>query len=113
VIALNRPEGQARKEAGQQLALSFDAEWRDEIMVEFRAWLEAQRAAGHSTVTIEAFRAQTRNHPPRPQAWGSMTTLACRKGLIAPAPDGFGGQRMVKAAAPRTHSHPIGLWEIA
>ncbi len=45
-LTLNRPEGQARKDAGQQLALSFDAEWREEILVEFRAWLDKQRAAG-------------------------------------------------------------------
>ena len=54
-----------------------------------------------------AFRAQAKNAPPTSKAWGSLPRLALRRGLIQPT------DRYIKAAAPRTRSHPVRVWGIA
>jgi hypothetical protein len=97
--------GNAAKFAGQQLTLDVNTEWKHAVMVELRAWLERQKAAGTTHMTMEAFRAVARNQPSSHKAWGAMTTAAKHAGLIE-----FDGY--VRAQSVKTHAHPIGHWRI-
>lgn len=95
----------AAKLSGQQLTLDVNTEWKHNVMVELRAWLDRQKAAGHTHMTMEEFRAVARNQPSTHKAWGAMTTAAKHAGLIE-----FDGY--VRALSVKTHSHPIGRWRI-
>lgn len=113
MLTLNRPLGAALKADGQQAAFEFSGKWRDTVVDEFGAWVATQKAAGFRTVTIEAFRAQTNNAPESHKAWGSLPATLCKAGLIAPDLDADGNPRYVRAAAPKTHAHPVRLWRVA
>lgn len=109
---LNTAHGARLKEEGMQLALQFAGEWKDAVLLEFRGWLAVQKAMGLRWITVEQFRAQSKNQPPTHFAWGSMPRLAIAAGLIAPkwaAPD---VQARVRAASPKTHNHEVKCWDI-
>jgi hypothetical protein len=108
--ALDAARGQALKDSGQQLALQFAGEWRDRVLAELQAWLAVEKARGTKTFTFEMFRSQAKSIPTKHQAWGSLASLACKRGLTAPALDQFGEQRTVKAASPLTRRHRICVW---
>jgi hypothetical protein len=111
VQQLDRARGEALKREGQQLALSFAGDdWRDRVLSELEAWLAVEKARGTKTFTFEQFRSQAKAHPERHQSWGALATLACKRGLTAPALDQYGEQRTVKAASAKTHSHRICVW---
>ena len=105
-MILDAQRGAALKERGQQIALDFAGPWADAVLLEFRGWLAVEKAKGAKTITVEQFRAVARNQPPSSAAWGSVPRLACKAGLIAPTGE------YVKAAAVRTRSHPVALWQI-
>lgn len=112
-LTLDRAKGDIRKADGMQLALDFAGlEWAERIVAEFRAWAAEQKAAGFTTVTIEAFRAQTLTQPSSAKAWGSVPGLLCKAGIVAPNCRPDGSAIMVNAAAPRTHGHPIRTWRL-
>lgn len=100
------------KHAGQQLALDFSGEWKDDVIVAFAGWVAMQKAKGLRSITIEQFRASTTLQPHSHKAWGALPRILVAKGLIRPALDGEGQQRYQRAAAPKTHAHPVAVWEI-
>lgn len=112
MLHLDAAAGAALKDAGQQLALDFAGDWKDSIVVEFTGWLAIQRAMGLKTITIEQFRAQTRNQPPSHKAWGALPKMLQARGLIRVSLNREGEPRRQRAAAPRTHAHPVLVWEI-
>jgi hypothetical protein len=111
-LVLNRPLGRALKEEGMQRALEFSGAWKDTILADFKTWLEKQQALGCTTVTVEAFRAQSNNQPSTHFAWGALPNMALKAGLIAPEWAAPGLQARVKAAAPKTHAHEVKLWRL-
>lgn len=104
-MTLSAVQGVNAKLAGQQLTLDVNTEWKHNVMVELRAWLDHQKEAGNTHMTMEAFRSVARNQPSTHKAWGAMTTAAKHAGLIE-----FDGY--VRALSVKTHSHPIGRWRI-
>jgi hypothetical protein len=110
---LDAPEGERLKAEGQQLALDWSGDWIDRAVLEFAGWLTVQRAMGMRVVTIEQFRAQAKAHPRSSNAWGALPRVLVARGLIKPSLNSEGEQRRQKAAAPKTHSHPVLCWEIA
>lgn len=111
-LVLNRPQGQALKEEGMQLALTFSGEWKDLVLDEFAAWIATQKALGETVVTIESFRSQCKTHPVSHYAWGSLPGMAQRAGLIAPFFVAPGIQGRVRAAAPLTRCHEVKQWQV-
>jgi hypothetical protein len=102
-----------RKADGQQRALEFEGdEWIVRASEEFAKWLGEQKARGFKTITVEEFRAQAKNQPLSHKAWGALPRLLCKAGLIAPA-FGADGERLYRrAAAPKTHAHPVAVWRV-
>lgn len=109
-ILLNPQESQRRKEAGQQLALDIDESWRGRIVEEFRTWAAKRAAMGLRVATIEEFRADTTCQPHTPKAWGALPRLLVKAGLIRPQMHPDGSPVYVKAAAVKTHAHPVRQW---
>ena len=105
-VTLDPERGEALKIRGQQLALDLAGDWAERVVLEFRGWAAIEKARGMRTCTIEAFRAEARNQPPSHKAWGSLPRLLVKAGLITPT----GEYR--KAAAPKTHCHPVALWRL-
>jgi hypothetical protein len=112
-MQLNRPLGHALKREGMQAALDFSGEaWAQQVVDEFREWAAEQKALGFKTVTIESFRAQSTNPPASHKAWGSVPRLLCKAGLVAEHTDEAGNPIYTRAAAPRTHAHPVRVWRL-
>lgn len=109
-MELDRQQGEALKERGQQLVLDWAGDWTERVLVELQGWLAMEKARGTKTFTMEMFRSQAKNLPDRHQSWGALTTVACKRGVIAPALDEYGEQRTVKAASPLTHRHRVCVW---
>jgi hypothetical protein len=112
-ILLDPQESQRRKEAGQQLALDIDQSWQERIVAEFKAWAAKRVAMGLRVATIEEFRASTVCQPQSHKAWGSLPRLLVKAGLIRPQTHPDGSPVYVKAAAVKTHSHPVRQWVLA
>lgn len=109
-ILLDPQEGQRRKAEGQQLALDIDESWADRMVAEFRAWAAKRVAMGLRVATIEEFRASTAYQPQSHKAWGSVPRLLVKAGLIRPQTHPDGSPVYVKAAAVKTHAHPVRQW---
>lgn len=107
---LDAAAGEALKEQGQQLALDFSGDWADEVVMAFRAWAAVEKARGLKSFTIEQFRAATSVQPESHKAWGALPSKLHRMGLIAPSLDESGEPRYQRAAAPKTHAHPVRVW---
>ena len=103
---LNLAEGLALKHAGQQLTLTFAGDWRDLVMDEFRQWVAERRQAGERFITIEQFRAEARSQPDSHKSWGGIVAKFVAAKLIQPT------DIYRRAASPRTHAHPVRVWEI-
>lgn len=99
------------KAQGVQLALELAGPWKETVVEEFRGWAAIQRARGETTCTIEQFRSQARQHPKSANAWGALPGKLVEAGLIRPSLNAEGEQRRRRAAAPKTHAHPVLLWE--
>lgn len=110
MTVLDAQRGAALKQAGMQLALDIEGDWLQRALAEFEAWLTVQKAMGHSTVTVEQFRAVAMNRPARHFAWGPFPVAACKAGLIEPEWIAPGHQMRVKAASVRTHGHEVKVW---
>lgn len=110
MLSLNAELGERLKADGMQAALEHSGPWQDDITAEFAAWAAKQKASGARVVAIEDFRAQAVNHPISHKAWGAAPQMFCKAGLIARATDASGSPRYVRAAAPKTHGHPVSLW---
>lgn len=104
---LDRRAGQALKEQGMQLALAFSGPWQDLMLGELREWIAEQKRLGIREITIEQFRAAAKTQPIDHHAWGSAPRMAMRAGLIRPT------DRYVRAAAVKTRSHPVRVYELA
>lgn len=111
-MLLDATASEAAKTAGMQLALTFSGAWQDEVIAELAGWLATEKARGTRTCTIEQFRAQCKTRPTSPNAWGSLPRMAAKAGLIARAVDSAGEPIYRKAAAPKTHAHPVGVYRI-
>lgn len=111
-MQLDAAVSEARKQAGMQLALDLANDWSERILEEFAAWLAKERERGIRRVTIEKFRAEAKNHPLSHKAWGSLPRLAMRAGLIRRALDDSGEPIYRRAAAPKTHAHPVAVYVI-
>ena len=112
-MQLDARAGQARKFDGMQIALNFSGDWPERVLSEFKAWAAVQRARGLRTVTIEQFRAETRCAPESHKAWGSLPRLALKAGVITENLGEDGLPRYQRAAAPKTHAHPVRVWGLA
>ena len=102
----------AGKEAGQQLALLFAVEWSSDVVKEFRNWSAKQKLMGQRTITIEQFRSQSNAVPNSHKAWGCLPRLLMQARLVRPAMTEDGEPRYMRAAAPKTHAHPVRLWRL-
>lgn len=111
-MQLDATASAARKDKGMQLALEFAGEWRERVLEEFTGWVAIQKARGLRTVTIEQFRAEAKNHPESHKAWGTLPAIAIRAGVIERALDASGEPIYRRAAAPKTHAHPVGVYLI-
>lgn len=109
-ILLDPQEGQRRKAEGQQLALDIDETWAERMVSEFRAWAARRVAMGLKVATIEEFRASTTCQPRTHKAWGSAPRLLVKAGLIRSQLHPDGSPVYVKAAAVKTHAHPVRQW---
>lgn len=112
-MTLDATAGREAKERGMQLAIEFAPEWRHEVVNELRAWLLIRKSQGHSTMTMEQFRAVAKTQPASHKAWGPLSLLAAKDGLIRQTmhPDGSPVYR--PAASVKTHAHPVKVWCIA
>lgn len=111
-MTLDAAASQQAKAAGQQLSILFDGEWRAAVLVELRAWLAMHRAQGHTNFTLEQFRHDAIAQPQSHKSWGSLPSIACREGLIAPMLHGDGSPVMRRAESVKTHAHPVRIWRI-
>lgn len=109
---LNAQSSRAGKERGQQLALDLSGEWRERVLLELQGWIAIHKARGNTTMTMEQFRAEARNHPESPKAWGPLPAVACKAGLIAPLTHPDGSPVMRRAESVKTHSHPVRVWSL-
>lgn len=112
-MTLNAAASRAAKDAGQQLALSFDADWKDRILLELRGWLAIHKAKGFSTMTFEQFRHEAKNAPASHKAWGALPKIACAAGLISPMNHPDGSPVMRQAESVKTHGHHVRVWAVA
>lgn len=101
------------KQAGMQLALDVQDDWKDRVLAELSAWISNQVAKGATEMTIEQFRAGAIHRPTSPKAWGPLAVLACKAGLIAPMthPDGSPVYRLAESV--KTHRHPVRAYRFA
>lgn len=111
-MLLDAKAGKAAKDAGMQLALDFAGqEWKERVIPAFAAWAAVQRFRGFKTCTIEAFRADNPGvHPESHKAWGSLPKLLLAARLIHEHLDERGQPIYRRAAAPKTHCHPVRTW---
>jgi hypothetical protein len=109
---LNPAQGEMFKDAGQALAMQAAGHWRMRAIDEFSRWLKTQKALGFQEITVEMFRAQANNHPASHKAWGALPRYLCEAGLIEPLLDAQRNPKYRRAAAPKTHAHPVRLWRI-
>jgi hypothetical protein len=111
-MILDAPQSAALKQHGQQLAIDFAGDWPERVLAELRGFLAVLKAKGLPTFTFEQFRAQAQNLPDKHQQWGALASMACKRGITAPALDEYGEQRTIKAASPRTHRHRVCVWRV-
>ncbi|CAB4158346.1 hypothetical protein UFOVP703_2 [uncultured Caudovirales phage] len=112
-MQLNPAESARRKDEGQQLALDWSGQaWPERVLEAFAAWAGVQKLRGLSTCTIEQLRAESRCHPESHKAWGALPRLLVAKGLVEPLLDGAGEPVYRRAAAPKTHAHPVRVWRL-
>lgn len=109
---LDAAESKRRKAEGQLVAITNAGDWREAVVTEARAWCQAQRARGLRTVTIEEFRAQATAQPESHKAWGSLPRILVAAGLLRPVLDAEGHAVYKRAASPKTHAHPVRVWEV-
>lgn len=109
---LDAAASQAAKAHGQQIALEFAGDWKEQVLMELRGWLAIHKARGHASMTFEKFRAEARNHPHSHKCWGALPAIACREGLIAPMKHADGSPVMRAAESIKTHGHPVRVWEV-
>lgn len=111
---LSSTASRAAKEHGQQIALEFAGDdWKDRVLIELQAWSAMRRAAGHTEMQMEQFRAEAKHQPPRPQAWGALATVAIKAGIIAPLTRDDGSAVYRAAESVKTHGHPVRVYSLA
>lgn len=111
-MRLDPVAGRAGKLEGQQCAL-FGAEvWVESVVDEFRAWAAQRERKCMLHFALEEFRAASSCHPPTHKAWGSLPRVLVAAGLIRGATTDAGDPVYRRAWAPKTHSHPVRVWEI-
>lgn len=111
-MRLNPAESARLKSEGQQLALDFSGPWARRVLEAFAAWAAVQKLRGLKTCTIEQFRAETACQPDTHKAWGALPRLLVANELIEPLLDGAGEPVYRRAAAPKTHAHPVRVWRL-
>lgn len=109
---LDARAGAELKEAGQQLALDFaGVEWQERVVYAFAAWAAVQRFKGLRTCTIEQFRAAHPEFKPEShKAWGALPRVLLKACLIHENLGADGEPQYRRAAAPKTHAHPVRVW---
>lgn len=109
---LDAAESARRKAEGRLVAITNAGAWREAVIAEASAWCKAQRARGLRTVTIEEFRAQAKVQPESHKAWGVLPRLLVAAGMLRPLIDAHGEPVYKRAASPKTHAHPVRVWEL-
>ena len=62
-----------------QMGLDVDVQFHETTLVEFRLWLDRQRAAGLDGFTLDQFRAESKSVPRTPNLWGTFATNVVNK----------------------------------
>jgi hypothetical protein len=100
--------GQARKEAGQQLALFHAGDWTDTAIACFVEFCKARKTSGQRSFKFEDFRGfAITSGLPSPvshKVWGALPRIAVKRGLIA-----WTGQH-APAQSAKTHGHYVKTW---
>lgn len=102
--------GRDLKVAGQAAALDAESEeWKDRTVFLFRVFVSQFRPGDR--FAMEDFRAyaDTCNHPAphTHHVWGSMPARYIKAGIQIKRTDQY-----LNASSPRTHGHPVRLWEV-
>jgi hypothetical protein len=102
--------GSALKDQGINRAIehaeSENPGWTDRTLVALREFCADLKAQGWKVFTLEEFRSTRFKDPPASHhAWGALASIAARRGIIK-----WAGEYR-NAVSPRTHSHPVRVWE--
>jgi hypothetical protein len=107
-MQLNAQAAQTAKDAGMQLALSFDEprrQWGHDMLDRLRVYCRIRKEEGLPEFVFEEFRAMAEQEgwplPASSNAWGALGSLARRKGVI----ENTGAY--VPARSVKTHGHPV------
>ena len=102
--------GQQLKQDGQQKVLSnHSAEFKAEMIELLKCFCKVSKAIGKKEFRMEHFRkfCEINNLiPNHPNFWGGFAGIAIKEGLIKPT------GRYEKAVSPKTHHHPVMVYEI-
>jgi hypothetical protein len=81
--------------------------WTDRTIVALREFCDQLKSERIFSMAIEDFRAtRYKDKPLSSNAWGSIPRIACRKGILRST----GSYR--QANSPKTHRHPVMVYEI-
>lgn len=102
--------GQQLKQDGQQKVLSnHSAEFKAEMINKLSYFCKSNKKSNINEFRIEHFRrfCEINNLiPNHPNFWGGFAGIAIKEGLIKPT------GRYEKAVSPKTHHHPVMVYEI-
>jgi len=103
--------GPALRDRGMQRAVDnaeqVSPRWTIETIGALKLFCEDMKAEGTRTFVMENFRAtQYKRKPASPNVWGSISLIAARLGIIR-----WTGEYR-NAKSPKTHAHPVKVWEI-
>ncbi len=102
--------GQQLKQDGQQKVLSnHSAEFKAEMINKLSFFCRVNKYCGIHEFRMERFRkfCEVKNLiPNHPNFWGGFVGMAIKEGLIKPT------GRYEKAVSPKTHHHPVMVYEI-
>lgn len=107
---VSKRTGKDLKEAGQAAALDAEAdEWKQKTLFLFRVYLSLFKAGDR--FAMEDFRAYAdcckHPSPHTHYVWGSLPAFLIKNGCLIRRTDLYR-----RAVSPRTHGHPVPLWEV-
>lgn len=101
--------GQALKVQGQNATAASNSSWMADVLQLLNFWAKGCKACGVTEFVFEDFRAALTNvgiAPPKShKAWGAVPRVAVKAGLIAPT------DKYRPATSPKTHAHPVRVWQ--
>ena len=97
--------GQQLKLEGQQLTLDLAGEWTSNAIAALRLF-----CVGRDRFAFEEFRSAAAAYglaaPRSHKTWGALPRVAVKEGIIRPTTE------YRAATSPRTHAHPVRVWEV-